>query len=299
MGILQIVFLILVSAFWGVHAVIGQIAARQLGSFSLTVWRFTFGAVIYAPMVIRMRRMHRRTLWHLALTGIFWAVFYPLFFYRSLRYITPVESLILINTAPLIAAALGWLVLGERLRWTQGLGIGIAFIGVGWTGFGQWNAHGSVMGILFVLISAFAFAAYTVGSRSLARKLPLLDMVAAISIFGAVELWIVTVFSGQTRDVLHSLARLNGQGWEALLYVVLIVSTLSYILYGYGVKKVPSALSSALTFYPQVIFAALVQWIWLRIMPTWPILFSAIFILGGVVAMQWPKSRSKTTSAAK
>lgn len=170
MRILPVVALILVSAFWGIHAVVGKTVESQLDPFELTFLRFTFGAVIYAPFVPRILRLSQKMLWQLGLTGFLWAVLYPIFFYQSLRFITPVESLLLINTAPLIAALLGWLVLGEGIRLIHGIGIGIAFLGVAWTTVGQWKTTGSVTGVLFVLIAAAAFAAYTVSSRSLSKQ---------------------------------------------------------------------------------------------------------------------------------
>lgn len=298
MRVLPVLALILVSAFWGIHAVVGKTVEEQLGPFALTVLRFTFGALLYAPLLPRVWGLPRIMLRQLALTGLFWAVLFPFFFYQSLQFLTPVESVLLINTSPLIAALLGWLFLGERLRWTQGIGIAMAFSGVGWTVFGQWKTSTSVLGILFVLVAAVSFAAYTVWSRSLSRKLPLLDMVAATSICGAIELWIITLLSGHTREIWQSLIRLNAAGWAEFLYVVVIVSTVSYILYGYGLKRLPSAVSSALTFYPQVIFVALVQWIWLGIEPTWIVIFSAILILGGMFIMQLPVRKRNQLSPA-
>ncbi len=291
MRLLPVLALLLVSALWGGHAVVGKTVEEQLSPLALTVWRFTFGALCYIPLfprLIRMRHMPRRTFWQLVLTGLFWAVLYPLFFYQSLRYTTPVESLLIINTSPLIVALFGWLVLRERILWIQGVGIGVSFVGVAWTMVGQWGAKASIVGIVFVLIAASAFAAYTVSSRSLSRKLSMFDMVAATSVIGAIELWIISIFSGQVEKIWYALAPLNLVGWGEFLYVAIIVSTVSYIFYAYGLRETPSAISSALTFYPQIIFAALIQWVWLDIRPTWNVLFSAILILGGVVIMHLP-----------
>ncbi len=289
-----VVALILVSAFWGAHAVVGQNVEQQLGPLALTVWRFTLGAACYAPWFPRLLRLPRKTWGKLALTGLFWAVLYPFFFYQSLAFLTPMESLLIINTAPLIAALLGWLVLREKVRPAQASGIAVAFLGVAWTALGQWEAHASMTGIALVLVAAASFAAYTVASRSLAKELSLLDMVAATSVAGALELWIIVALSGQGAAIAQSLRRLNMQGWAEFLYVVLIVSTVAYILYGYGLKRLPSAVTSALTFYPQIVFAALLQWIWLGLPPTRNVILSAALILGGVLIMQFSPRRRAT-----
>ncbi len=45
-------------------------------------------------------------------------------------------------------------------------------------------------------------------------------------------------------------------------------------------------MSSALTFYPQVLFTALAAWIWLGTAPTWLTVVAACFILGGTGIMR-------------
>lgn len=296
MRLLPILSLILVSAFWGIHAVVGKSVEAQLGPLPLTVLRFSFGALFYTPFLKRLFRLPRHTLWQLVLTGLLWAVLYPLFFYQSLRFISPLESLLVVNTAPLVVAILGWVLLDERLRVRQIIGIVIAFIGVCWTTVGQATANGSILGIALVVVAMFAFASYTVSSRSLTKKLPLLDMVAATSMIGAVELWIIVLFSGKTSEIIDAVSQLTGTGWLELLYVVLFVSTIAYVLYGYGLKNVTSAVSSALTFYPQILFAAVVQWLWLGIAPSTVVILSAVLILGGVLLMQFPSRKRKTAS---
>lgn len=291
MSKLPIFLLILVSAIWGIHAVVGKAVESQLGPFPLTVLRFTFGALFYTPMIAKIINMPRKVLGQLILAGLFWAVLYPLFFYESLRFITPVESSLFINTSPLISALLGGLLQRERLDRTQWLGIGIAFLGVVINSLSQWQMKGSIIGIIFIIAAAASFSGYTVISHKLAKNLTLLDMVGATSIFGMLELWILTIGSGHVQSTFQALAHLNLQGWGELFYVVVIVSVVSYLFYGFGLKRLPSAVSAALSFYPQIVFVALTQWIWLGITPTWITLICAGLILGGVLIMQTSAKR--------
>lgn len=291
MQLLPMFSLILVSAIWGIHAVVGKSVEAQLGPLPLTVLRFSFGALLYTPVLKRLFRLPRHTLLQLSLTGLLWAVLYPIFFYQSLQFITPLESLLVVNTAPLIVAVLGWVFLKERLGSRQIIGIIVAFLGVGWTTVGGLKAGAPAVGILLAVVAMLAFASYTVSSRSLTKKLPLLDMVAATSMIGAVELWVIVLLGGKTHYIVDSVTHLTWTSWFELLYVVLFVSTIAYMLYGYGLKNVPSAIASALTFYPQMLFAAVVQWLWLGIAPTSVVIVSAILILGGVLLMQLPIRR--------
>lgn len=284
---LAVLALVLVSAFWGGHSVIGKIIENQISPLSLTVWRFTFGGLLYLPFLYRLIRKNvwtARMFWQVALTGLLWAVLYPLFYYQALGYISPVQGLLLINTSPLFVLLLSRLLLKERIHVMQLIGILVAFAGIAWMTLGQWGNTTSLLGIVLTLIASLSFAGYTVSSRALS-KLSLFDLLAAISLWGAVDSWIIALVTGKTAQVWHSLAALNQSGWLELLYIVLIVNTLAYVMYLYGLRRLSTPVSSALTFYPQALFAALLQWVWFGDVPSETVIISAIFILGGVLLM--------------
>lgn len=292
-----VALLLMVSAIWGGHAVVGKTLEQQWSPLDLTVWRFTLGAVCYAPLypglIRRIFRLPGRTFWQLALTGLLWAVLYPVFFYGSLRLVTPAESLLLINSSPLFAALFGRLLLGERLAPVQGIGMAISFAGVVWAAAGQWEARSSALGVALAVMAAGAFAAYTVSSRSLSRKLSMPDMVAATSLWGAIDCWIAAAAAGRAGEMAGALRSLNGEGWQELLYVVVIVNTVSYFLYAYALRRSSAAMCSALTFYPQFVFAALFQWIWLSIEPSAGVIASACLVLGGMAVMNLSVGRKR------
>ncbi len=282
-GWLPVAALLLVSAAWGVHSVVGVALERQLSPLQLTVARFSIGALLYTPLLPRLRRLPRSALRQLAVTGVLWAVLFPLFFYESLRYISPVESVLVINTSPLIAALLGRIFLQEKLRTAQAVGLLIGFAGVGVAVAGSWSASGSLLGLLLIALASATFAGYTLSARSLVGRLPVVEMVAAISIVGALELWTITLATGNAGLVVEGVIRLNTSGWIELGYVAIVVSTLSYVLYGYGLSHSHSSSAAALAFYPQVIFTALAQLAWFGTGIGWLTAVSAVLILGGVV----------------
>lgn len=289
MGTWPILALVFVSALWGSHAVVGQSVESHLNPLTLAVWRFTLGAVCYLPLFGRFRnifRLPRNRLWQLVFTALCWSVLYPLLWYQALTYLTPVQSLLLVNTSPIFASIFSWLVLKERLAIRDWLGIFVSFVGVSVLVMGEWGGSTSMFGVVIALAAAIAFAMYSVSSRSLFQALPLFDVLLATSVFGAVLLWVLTVFSGRSGMVASSLTHLSGRGWGELLYIVVIVGVVAYVLYGYGLKRLPIGISSSITFYPQVLFAALIQWIWLGMKPaplTW---VSAVLILGGTAMMR-------------
>lgn len=300
MRLIPLLTLLLVSALWGAHAVVGKAVEAQLDPNALTLWRFTFGAICYVPWFGHLKPLWslpgRRKL-HILFTGLSFSVFYPLLYYQSLSLLTPVEALLIVNTAPFMAALFSRVLFNERLSGTTWAGIVIAFGGVVVLVAGQLRTHFSVMGLILALGSAAAFAAYTVASRSLFRQFPLVDVLTATSVVGAVSLWILVPLVTPLRSLLTALLPLSGAGWLELAYIVLIVSTLAYALYGFGLKRLPTGIASALTFYPQVIFGALLQWVWLGTPPGLPVYISALLILGGSAVMQWGGRRGAAVVA--
>ncbi|WDL98528.1 DMT family transporter [Alicyclobacillus sp. ALC3] len=282
--------LILVSLFWGGHAVVGKAVEQQFAPLPLTVWRFTLTAVCYLPFFGRFRHLFRlpvRVKLQLVLASLCWAVLYPLFYYQALRTLSPLETLLLVNTAPLVAVLFSFVFLRERLRGLEIAGIVVSFLGV--AALVVLEGVGSVAagtGITMAIMSALAFAGYTVSSRSLFQNLPLFDVLLGTSVIGAVMLWMWTLLSGQVGYVSTALRALHPSGWWQFLYIVLIVSTAAYALYGYGLRRLPAGIASALTFYPQVLFAAVIEWVWLGIVPQVATLIGAALILGGTVLMR-------------
>lgn len=291
--------LLLVSALWGAHAVIGQAVETSLSPVAVTLWRFTCGTICYLPWFGRLRHViklpHQR-LWQILVAGLCSSVFYPLFYYQCLHDLTPVEALLLVNTSPFMAALFGRLFFKERLSSMVWTGILIAFAGVVTMVLGQLSGHFSIVGMIMALLSAASFAGYTVSSRSLFQALPLFDVLVATSLIGTVVLWLISPFFTPLPVLMHALLSLPFSAWMEFLYIVVIVSVVSYMFYGYGLKRVPAGIASALTFYPQVIFGALVQWAWLGIVPGWMIVISACLILGGTAIMRYGEKKAHISS---
>ncbi|MCY0876594.1 MAG: DMT family transporter [Firmicutes bacterium] len=295
---LAAVTLLVVSAIWGAHAVIGAQVIRALSPLALTTWRFTFAALLFAfslpGALVRSATLSSRDRWALIAAGLLWAVFYPLFYYRSLAVLPPVESLLLVNGAPVVAAILAFVFLHERLRRLQVLGLAVAFAGVVLISVQTRGGGAQDFGaIADALIGTISFAAYTVLSRSLFGRLKLFDVLAFTTVIGAVSLWLITLVSGQVVSVYTQFVHLHGSEWLQFAFIAFIVSGLAYVLYGYGLSRVETGLASALTFYPQAFFAALLQWLTIGLTPSVSTVTGGVIILLGTFFLQWRKPSQK------
>ena len=90
------------------------------------------------------------------------------------------SALLVLATAPFIAALLSWLTLRETIDRATALAIGLVFAGVLIIGSGSMG-HGRLLGDAFALVNATAIAAYYVTLRTTARLIALAICVPSAS----------------------------------------------------------------------------------------------------------------------
>jgi drug/metabolite transporter (DMT)-like permease len=96
-----------------------------------------------------------------AIGGITWCA--------AMQYTSAANALLVLATAPFIAALLSWLTLRETIDRVTALAIGLVFAGVLIIGSGSMG-HGRLLGDAFALLNATAIAAYYVTLRTTGRR---------------------------------------------------------------------------------------------------------------------------------
>jgi drug/metabolite transporter (DMT)-like permease len=96
-----------------------------------------------------------------AVGGITWC--------SAMQYTSAANALLVLATAPFIAALLSWLTLRETIDRATTLAIGLVFAGVLIIGSGSMG-HGRPLGDAFALVNATAIAAYYVTLRTTGRR---------------------------------------------------------------------------------------------------------------------------------
>lgn len=282
---LPLLALVAVSLIWGAHAVVGASLARRLAPLPLTVWRFTGAAILFSPAWPRawprVRALPGRELWLLAFASLLWAVVYPLTYYESLLTLSPVESLFIVNLAPLAAALFALVLFRETLGPGQWAGIFVAVCGTAIIAQGGGRVTGGAGAFALAFVAMLAFALYTTVSRRLFTRLPLFDVLAFTTLAGAVFMWIIAGVGGQAPSMVSALFRLGPGSLVAFAFIVAMVSGLAYVFYGYGLARVPAGVASAVTFYPQAVAAIALEWIVFGRAPSLRVIAGGAIILMG------------------
>jgi len=133
--------LALINVLWAGSAIAAKIAlgdmgadtAGKIGPYTLAFLRFGAAALLFylslrlRGQVIAIRRVDYRAFFLLGALGI--AATYAVF-YGGIRFTTAIEASLLIAAEPILIALVARLILGERLRRVQAVGLGIGFAGV-------------------------------------------------------------------------------------------------------------------------------------------------------------------------
>lgn len=211
---------------------------------------------LFLYIVIRLRTgvspwvQLRRTGWPAVIAGLSLVVAYAGGIF-SIQSTSVANAMLLFATAPFMAAGLGWIVLGERVRRATWVAIVIATMGVGVMVSGEAES-GAMLGNLAAIGSAFAFAVFTVALRW-GRSGEMLPAVFLSGIFGMVLMLAVCVIGG-----LPLVLSQNDAGIALSMGIFQVGAGL--ILYTLGSRSLPAAELTLLSLAEVVLGPV---WVWL------------------------------------
>ncbi len=225
--------LLLASAIWGATFVLAKIALVELGVAHLLLYRFVFAVLPFLPILLLGRvRPKGRDLWLLALTGFLMVPVTFLLQVGGLLFTSATSAALLIGTgAPLLAVA-AVLFEGERLGRRGWIAVGISTLGVallvGTPGEGDdWRGN------LLVFLSMVAATVWVILSKRLIGRYPALHATAWILTAGTLMLIPISLAISGPPPV-----ALSAGVWGSLLALGLGCTTLTYVLWNWGVARV-------------------------------------------------------------
>jgi drug/metabolite transporter (DMT)-like permease len=217
-------------------------AKRALGELSpweLALARFVLAALCYAAL-LGFQRVHipRRDLLGLAALGV---VAIPLnqgFFLAGLAHTTPAHAALLYALTPIFVFLLARWRLAEPATLPKLGGIALAFSGVvvvllSRPAGGSRSGEATLSGDLLVLLAVVAWAIFAVGGKRYAERYGALVSTGVAVIFGT----LVYLPFGLALSSAAAFRRLSPTGWGSLLYLVLVTSVLSYLLYYWALRR--------------------------------------------------------------
>lgn len=233
--------LILAVLFWSINFVVGRAVRLDVPPVALAFWRWAgasmlifFPALPYLKQDWQQVRKNLPILLLLSLTGV--AIFNTLV-YAGLQWTIVINAVLIQSLMPVVIVAMSFLLFGEKINKLQIVGIIISLSGAFTIILkGDVNLIDTISinrGDIFIFTAVFSYAAYSV----LLRKRPAihpLSFVAVTFIIGSVMLlpfYLWETFSGRP---IH----FNATTLQAVCYVAIFPSIVSYICYNRGVELI-------------------------------------------------------------
>lgn len=236
-----------------------DVSPLAIGSAAMGIGGF-MQAILAAKRIAASRTMIFRQ-WRLLLPGALAIGIYPLAFYSSMKLAgVAVGTVVSIGFAPLVSALLEWLFERKRLtkRWILGAITGIA----GAILLCLAKAHpehqaaaaitnSEILGLCMGLIAAATYALYSYTARRLMQK-GIASRAAMGSLFGlgGVVLFPVLLYTGGPFLQSWSNAAVG-------VYMASVPMFLGYILFGYGLARIPASTATTLTLFEPAVATVL------------------------------------------
>ncbi|MEO9524583.1 DMT family transporter [Marinobacter alexandrii] len=260
--------LVLTPLFWAGNAVVARGTVESIPPLSMAFWRWVIALAILLPFGLPGIWHHRRIIRERLGSMLALATF-SVGAFNSLLYLaatsTTATNIALINaTIPIFVALMSWLLLGDRTRPLQALGIALAVFGIlTVVARGKLSVLTGLQaqpGDLIMVAAVFSWGLFSVLLRRQAVPLPPLTFLTTQILLGALVilpfyLTDLLVFSGGFH--------LTGKTALPLLYFAVFPGILAYAFWNHGVQAIgPSR--AAIFMYLTPVFASILASIFLN-----------------------------------
>jgi len=253
-------------------------------ALAVATWRLVFSMAFVAAIlvargsVLRGVRLGARDGFlalssGILLAGHFWAWF------ASVRYTTIASAVVLVSTHPFWIAALSALFLGERPAPREWLGIGVAILGTGVIGWGDFDlGGGALLGDGLALLAALLVSGYFTIGRRLRQKLDLWAYVALV--YGVAAL---VLLMSSAADPGVPLTGFPVQDWLLFLAMAAGPMMLGHTGVNYAIRYMPAYVAN-LAILGEAVGAILIAWLLpgIREAPPLRTLLGGALVLAGI-----------------
>lgn len=270
---------------WGASFVIGKVALVELSVPHLMLYRFVFASIAFVPLLVHSRpRLERRDWSVVAIAAVVGVPVQFLLQFEGLARTTASHAALMIGTAPVLVAIAAFIVLRERLRPVAWLalvastaGVALIVMQTGTHASGR-SAQPTLAGDALVLTSMFAAVVWILVSKQLMVRHSAVAVSGVITITGTVALaaWVFA------RDGLPPTA-LTTKTWLAVGSLGLIATTLSTVLWNWGLAHTDAGKAGAFINLEPVVGAALGVWLLHESLGTNAVLGGMLIVAGALV----------------
>jgi drug/metabolite transporter (DMT)-like permease len=230
---------------WGASFIATKVALRDVSPVTVVWLRFTLGVVILGIAVASRKQFALpggKDLAYFALLGFLGITFHQWLQSNGLVTAQATSTAWIVATTPIFIAILGWLILKEKLRWLQALGIVLAFVGVllvvtNGNLASLVTGHFGEPGDLLIMISAPNWAIFSILSRYGLRRHPAALMILYVMGLG----WVFTSILFFSGPGVAQVSQLTLKGWLGVVFLGVFCSGLAYIFWYDALQALPAS----------------------------------------------------------
>ena len=268
---------------WTANYIVGKIAVREFGLWTLGGLRIEVAAAIMLALFLARRsaaglrslRQNWKVLGLLSLVGV---VFNQMLFIAGLKYTSVAHASLIISLGPVFVLILARLHGLERLSALKIAGMAVSLAGLALLAGEHHNGSGpSLLGDLFTVAGSMAFAYYVILGKEVTPRFDSLSLNTFVYLLGAAVLLPVTV-GGLAGG---GLAQVTWKGWLAMGYMTVFCSVIAYLIFYFALHYV-SATRLATLSYLQPPLATLLGLLFLKEQITLRLIAGAAIIFAGV-----------------
>jgi O-acetylserine/cysteine efflux transporter len=289
MSIVHVLLALLVVFIWGTNFVVIKLGLATLPPLLFAALRFALSAM---PWMLWIRRPPVPWRW-LAAFGVLLGVGqFGLMFVALRADVSPGLASLIIQMQIFFTIGLSALLMGERVRWFQGVGLLLAISGMGAL-LAHMNGTFTVKGLMLMLLAALAWACANVVVKHCAKHTQPLNMLAFVvwsSAFAVPPLLLLSLWLEGSTAILQGLVQADIVAWSAVVWQALGNSLFGYAAWNWLLARYPAATVTPVAFLVPV-FGMGASSLWFGEPLAWWKLLAAALVMGGlmvnIVGARW------------
>lgn len=255
----HVVAVLLAAVLWGTTGTVAHFAPTGVSPLAIGLATFGVGGLVLAAVsarrVLAVLRQREHLGWVLA--GAVGVVLYPAAYYPSMALAgIAVGNVVALGSGPIFAALLEWAVDRRRpdLRWALATGVAVVGItllaagGHGGAGAGPGaDASLAPAGVALALVAGLGYALYAfAGARLIGRGASSTGAMGALFLVGGLVClaWLAVIGLG---------GLLSPGGLATIAYLGLVPMALAYLLFGYGLRVLPSSTATTIALVEPIV----------------------------------------------
>jgi len=241
-------------------SLVQSISPDPLGPYGLNLFRvggclLLFWTITWITRPTDEKPIQGKDWWRLFTCGMTGVFLNQTLFIKGLTMTSTIHAALLMLSTPLVITGMAVFFIGERLRWTQALGLAMGLSGATLLIMDRTNmGEDSLFGDGLIVLNAISYAVYFILVKPLMQRYPPRQVIRWVFTFGAVGT--IPLGIQHATDLSH--IGMNGQ---QILALVTVVFCGTYLAYSFNIRaiQVLGASIAGSYIYLQPVFAALIS----------------------------------------